>query len=145
MCLDAIVRVVIAALAAAATTAQTATTNTTAATAATAAAKNPAKTESAAKAATESDRLLIPAVAAVNGDVAVHRIVVVHDAEDASVANDGITFLVENGVEQFNGFLACDGLIAPDVDLAIHRGVEFDDEAGRVAEVVQHHFDRRAA
>ncbi len=70
-------------------------------------------------------------------------LVLVDNLENPLVADDGVAFVRQQGVQQFHGVVGADGLIAPRVDFAFHVRFHDDDESGGLTHVVQHGFDVR--
>ena len=70
-----------------------------------------------------------------------------HDRQSPLLSNGREAILIQDRVQQIDGFILAQRLIAPDIHFAFHIGARFDvdDETRRVAQIVQHHLQRHAA
>ena len=67
------------------------------------------------------------------------------DGQDAAVASDGIPVFPQDGIEQLDGFILADGLLAPHLDGAADLGFLVDDEPGGITEIIEHQAQGGAA
>ena len=91
---------------------------------------------------------LIGIVADLDGNIPGLRIIFVHNVQLAAMADGGQAAFVEDGIQQIHGFHAGHGVAADHTHIIARHlgvGVNEDDETGGIAQIIEHHLQRRVA